>query len=347
MIKGMKKYINKKLLIIFSIIIGILLIIGIIIIIELNAEKNTDVSNTIHGIVINDETEFKTSFGQKKILEKGTNVYILEEINNNEQSKFYKVKVNNRVGKILTDNVGYFIYDDENNYALMSDVSEFNIEAQFYKAEDYELFLLENSINYVYIRAGGRGYGEKGVWYTDSYYKIFIEACEYLRVPYGFYYLDEALNAKEIDEEVKLMEKFVNENATSMCKLPLAIDLEYQEGSGRADNIWNKREELIAELMKKFKQANIETIIYTNYNRANKYLSNLDSKFWIAYYKEDEMIPEEWFFDTEECNVNEELKDKIIGWQFTETGAQKSGLNEKLDFSLVKNQLLKSIIKDK
>lgn len=130
-----------------------------------------------------------------------------------------------------------------------------------------------------------------------------------------------------------------------MNLLPVVIDLEYQEGKGRADEIWEERQNLITELINQFKQANIETIVYTNYNRAKKYLSELDSMFWIAYYKNDGMIPERWIWDTEEDKtIKEEFKNKVIGWQFSEAGAPKNGINEALDFSLVKNKVFKRLI---
>lgn len=128
MIQKIKQY--KKILIIGSIIISILLILGIAFIIEIHIEKNTDVSTAIHAIVIKDNTEFKTLLGTKQALKEGTNVYILQEIIQNE-NKYFKVKVKNRVGKILAEDVGYFVHDDKNEYALMSDVSEFNIGTRF------------------------------------------------------------------------------------------------------------------------------------------------------------------------------------------------------------------------
>ena len=70
------------------------------------------------------------------------------------------------------------------------DVSQFDFEKDFKSKEDFEVFVLENKISCVYIRAGGRGYGEKGNFYEDNKYKEYVEACEYLKIPYGFYFLE-------------------------------------------------------------------------------------------------------------------------------------------------------------
>ena len=346
--------------IIFSIVLLIILFCGIYGIRRL-IEKNTDVSNAKNAIVIKDSTEMQSSFWKKINLKAGANVYILEEETKNSK-KFYKVKYKNRVGKIPAEDVEYFTFDTDSEYALMSDVSKFNYGSQFNSAEDYELFLIKNDINYVYIRIGGRGYGKEGNFYTDKNNKIFIDACEYLGVPYGFYYLDEALDSNEINEEVEFIKDYLENNVTSMCKLPLAIDLEYFDGKGRSDDSWDKRADLVKELKRKFEENNIKTIIYANYLRANYYLSNINSEFWLAYYPKDDKFPESWFFNTlnlrkdsdrirkfddlkrkdkEDVKYNitsYEFRDKIIAWQFTEDGAKENGINEKLDLSVVNNK---------
>ena len=63
----------------------------------------------------------------------------------------------------MKDKVKYYEFNAEEEYVLMSDVSKFNIQFEHFKnTEEYEVFLLNSNINYVYIRAGGRGYGKEG-----------------------------------------------------------------------------------------------------------------------------------------------------------------------------------------
>lgn len=330
---------NRRLIIVAGTIISIITIIFLAYIIKLQIEKNTDISNAIHAIVVGNGTELKGSFGWRKSLNNGENVYILSENIDKAGTKYYKVKYENRVGKILADNVSYFEFDKKNEYVLMSDVSKFNKGNQFKTSQDYEYFIIQNSINYVYIRAGGRGYGKSGNFYIDPEYEMFVTACEYLGVPYGFYFLDEALNSKEIDEEIEFIKEFIKNNSTSMNKLPLAIDIEYQEGKGRADNIWDDRSNLVNELITKLEKEDLKSITYTNSKKADTYLKELKSDLWLAYYTEEEKVPEEWYFDTFEFKKN------VIGWQFTENGATKSGINESVDLSLVKNELMQKYIK--
>lgn len=167
----------------------------------------------------------------------------------------------------------------------MSDVSKFNIMYKhFESSEDYETFIINNNINYVYIRLGGRGYGDKGNLYTDPDLNVFTNACEYLGVPYGFYYVDEAINSEEVQEEVNFVKDLISKNKTSMCVLPLVIDIETHDGMGRADELNADRVMIINKLIERFKAENIETIIYSNAKYASDYLYTIDSKFWLAYY---------------------------------------------------------------
>lgn len=346
------KFIDNKKKILFF-IIPILSMCIILMIHKKTEEKwnNIDVSNAIHGVVINDNIGFyrKPKISRWKNisdLKLGQLVYIVEEFTDQNEINWFKVKANNKVGYIRKENVDFFEFSNGNENVLMSDVSKFNVlYKHFEDVGQYCAFLLNYDINYVYIRAGGRGYGEEGNFYTDPKFKIFIDACEYLGVPYGFYYIDEAITEEELDEEVEFIKDFIEKNKTQMCVLPLAIDVESHDGVGRADELWEERAELISKLISKFNDKNIETIVYSNANLANEYLYEIDTKFWIAYYDLNNKIPSYWYTETEqEAAKNEEFTKKIIGWQFTETGIEKNS-KYPVDFSIVNNSFFKKYVK--
>ena len=80
-----------------------------------------------------------------------------------------------------------------------------------------------------------------------------------------------------------------------------------------------------------------ETIVYSNANTCNNYLSKLDTKFWLAYYPEETFIPDYWYSQTSQAGAtNSNLTKKMIGWQFTESGV-KHVIKEKVDFSIFKS----------
>ena len=198
---------------------------------------------------------------------------------------------------------------------------------------------MKNNFKYVYIRAGGRGYGEDGNFYYDKQSQLFINACDYLKIPYGFYFLDEALNEEEADEEIDWIKDFIKEHSTNNNVLPVAIDVEYFDGKGRGDDSWEERVAIIDYIGSELDTANIENIIYANAKRASQYLSSINNDFWLAYYPTIDTIPTNWLADMKEQEAanNEELMAKTIGWQFTETGVSGSGIDIKLDVNLVKN----------
>ncbi|MBR3614078.1 MAG: hypothetical protein IKL55_02740 [Clostridia bacterium] len=348
-----ERKLNKmKVLIVISIML--LIVFLVIFLIHKKREEvwnNIDTSNAIHGVIIDKNIGFyrKPKISKWKFisnLDLGQNVYIVDEFKAEDGKHWYKLKANDKVGYVEKEYVDTFKFIEDDGYVLMSDVSKFNlINKNFKSSGEYGAFLLKYDINYVYIRAGGRGYGDEGNFYTDPNFKMFIEECEFLEIPYGFYYIDEAITEEELDEEVLFIKDFLDKNKTKMCKLPLVIDVEDHEGKGRAKDLWEERAELVSNLISKFKEKNIDTIVYTNANLADEYLYEIDTKFWIAYYDLKNEIPKVWYTETDqEAAQNEELKSKIIGWQFSETGIEKN-TEYPVDFSVVNNEFFREYVK--
>ena len=364
---------------VFSVVVLFLILAIIFIVIDFNTIKG-NFENGINAVVSKDNTIIKIGNDEIQI-SKGERVKILQE---DILNGIYVVKYNDKVGKINSENAMFYDankFDKNSKYSLMTDVSSFNIVGQetdenpnrnFKDEKDFEIFVLENDIQYVYIRLGGRGWGQKGILYYDDEAKKYIEACEYLGIPYGFYYLDEALNDIEIQEEVEFVKEFLDNNKTSMNKLPLAIDLEYQGGNGRADNIWETRTGLLNKLISEFRKKNIECIIYSNGARIEKYIKGTNAKFWVAMYPQDDVIPENNYKatikveqlenqlttlvsnnlttkinkgGTEVTTYSDEFLNKVIGWQFSESGAEIDGISEYIDLSIVDSKVFKEYIK--
>lgn len=349
-----KVIVHKEKIIVVIIVLLFIILITTLVLIRLEEKRNNvDISNAIHGVIIEENVIFyrkpiESKWRDIRKFELGEFVFILETVVDEKNEEWYKVKAKNKVGYVLKSKVDYYKFLDTDDKVLMSDVSKFNIiYKHFNNSEEYAAFILNSNINYVYIRLGGRGYGDEGKIYTDPNYQIFIDVCDYLGIPYGFYYIDEAINSFEIDEEIKFVSEFLQKNATKQCVLPLVIDVESHDGVGRADNIWNDRAELLSELISKFKEINIETLIYSNARTANEYLYSIDSKFWIAYYTLDKKVPKYWYTESgQEPANNIEFMNKVVGWQFTENGAGDE-IKASVDASLVDNKYFKSFVKTK
>ena len=184
---------RKVLIFVLLITIGILVISFVGVRKYLEKKNQKEIDDSIHGVIISEDVPFYAkaeteNVKQLKLLHKGQNVYILDEFEQDD-IEWCKVKIDGKTnGYIRVDNVQYY-KEINSEKVLVSDVSQFNIGKNFDDMEEFEVFLLENKISYVYIRAGGRGYGEKGNFYYDEHYEDYIKACEYLKIPYGFYFL--------------------------------------------------------------------------------------------------------------------------------------------------------------
>lgn len=330
MIKINKKKLIVTIIIFFAIFVGLIYLFGII------SQALTSTKKATPGVITENNTEFLRSMYKTKKLQEGENVYILKTITKNNK-KYFKVKYKLSVGLVPEDKVFFFDKTENTQYSLMSDVSSFDYTSGRFKTQgEYELFIIKNNIRYVYIRAGGRGYTEGKIYY-DNNFKMFRDACEYLKIPYGFYFIDEAINQAEAEEEANIILEFIKQNKTSMNKLPFVIDLEYQSGKSRTDALWSKRGEIITNITNKLNSSGIETLIYANAKKMNANLIKLNQKFWVAYYTEENKIPTEWLskYKNQEIANNLQAMSKVIAWQFSETGAKTNNITQKLDLSLV------------
>ena len=221
----------------------------------------------------------------------------------------------------------------------------------------------------------GRGWGSEGNMYDDETAFEYADMCEYLKIPYGFYYIEEAKNDEEVIEEVNYVKNLLNTTDLNMNVLPLALDLEYQHGKGRTDDMWENRISLVNKLINEFKTINIETILYANGARIETYLKGANCKFWSAMYPEDDIVPDKDYKsfileeqakirslqeavnnsvlnsdlnkgETKTITYSDEYLDKVVGWQFTESGAKKSGIDKYIDLNLFRNEYLMQFFND-
>lgn len=336
--------INAKKVIIAIIIVLVIVVIALITTtIVNNIIINKQMKTAKHAVTLVDNVEVYSSKTKKKkteTLEIGTDTYILESITNKDGDKLYKIKTGKKVGYVSQKDIGYYT-EAKDDKELMVDVSQFNLKNNFKSIGQFKAFLINNNIKYVYIRAGGRGYGQAGKFYYDDNYKEYADACEYLNVPFGFYFLEEAITSEEVDEEVKFISNFLEENKYNNNVLPVALDVEKHVEAGRADGIWETRYELINELINKLQKKKIDSILYSNAVLASTYLTKVNAKMWLAYYPETDSIPYSWdMLANKEEVKNTNIMDKLISWQFTETGV-KNKISEKVDISTTKKNFYK------
>ncbi len=330
---------------------------------EIKEEPYYFEGHVIHAIISKDTTLFQDVTKETPIMlvTRGTNVDLIAEEGNG-----YLTNTGIVDGYIDKEALLYFTFNQKDAYTLATDVSAFNHPKDFVSSEAYELYLLENHFNYAILRIGGRGYGTGGSLYSDSKTDVFAKACEYLGVPYGYYYVEEAINEKEIREEAKFITDYYQKHPRTFAVLPMSIDMEYQHGQGRTDAMWEQRVELINLLIEILKQEGIECMVYANGARIETYLKNLHCNYWTAMYPVDDKIPDMFYPEyikmqeeqnrihpeniedsilntkvnkggTETLTYSEEYFEKVVGWQFTENAAERDGIIGMLDLSLMDN----------
>ncbi|MBR2744102.1 MAG: hypothetical protein IKE01_02235 [Clostridia bacterium] len=340
-----KKKIFKYIIIV---ILLVLVSIGAKILVDI-VTINNQMKNAETAITINKDVHMYSSAKEKKKyenIELGTDVYVLDRIIDDNGKLWCKVKVGKKVGYILSRDIGKY-RADYGKKDLMLDVSKFNLEKNFSSINEFKAFVINNDIKFVYIRAGGRGYGKAGNFYTDPNADEYAKACEFLKIPFGYYFLEEAINSDEVNEEVDFITEYLNNHKYSYNKLPLALDVEKHSETGRADSIWDTRYNLINELTEKLQDKGNRVILYSNAKLANQYLNNVEAKMWLAYYPQVSEIPNYWYSDTSADGANNiDMMSKMIGWQFTENGT-KNKIKEKVDLSIVySNYLLNDSMED-
>lgn len=163
------------------------------------------------------------------------------------------------------------------------DVSSHNGIVNWYKVK-------ASGIDFVMIRAGGRGYGEEGVLYNDEYLIANLQAARRAGLMVGVYFFSQARTAEEAAEEAEYTVELL---AGEKLDYPIAFDWEIVE-SAESTRIDNVSPEVLTECARTFcdkiKEHGYKPMLYTGSSLAYyKYdlaeLSDID--IWYAYYNNE------------------------------------------------------------
>ena len=137
----MKK--NRTILIVASTILVLILLMILLII------NSTPNYTLIPAIINSDSTEFKIKETSSTVsLSRGSKINILKENNDN-----FLIEYENKQGYIAKDKVTHFQFNSKEDYSLVLDVSKFNISNKsLTDYVDFAKFIVDNKINYTYIR---------------------------------------------------------------------------------------------------------------------------------------------------------------------------------------------------
>lgn len=209
---------------------------------------------------------------------------------------------------IPPDRNPYGRYDfqyNRRNYLLLQNVnSSPGVDVSAYQGNIDWNKVAASGIEFAIIRLGYRGYGS-GKLVQDEYAIANLEGAANAGLKVGAYFFSQALNTKEVDEEIQFMLDILGEHYLSM---PIVLDWEIPTADARTANKMDARS--LTDLQLHFCQVMADKgytpMVYFNWHQSEHlyYLSELeDYPFWLALYQDRMTYP--W---------------KIEMWQWTSTG---------------------------
>lgn len=165
----------------------------------------------------------------------------------------------------------------------------------------------KSGVDFAMIRAGYRGYGDKGVLVEDSMFSKNVLGAKTNKMDIGIYFYTQAINVEEAKEEAKFVVNLIKKYGIDV-KYPIAIDTELSPtGTGRADSISKeKRTEIVKAFCETIKQLGYKPMVYASkywlYDNLNvQQISQYDT--WLAHYTD-----------------KTDYKYSYTMWQYTSTG---------------------------
>lgn len=194
-------------------------------------------------------------------------------------------------------------------YQTGIDVSVFQGEVDWQQVKD-------NGVSFVFIRVGGRGSTDGGL-YTDSKAQDYYRGAKAAGLQVGAYFFSQAISEEEARQEAEFA---LEQTKKWKLDLPLVYDWEWAEKGSRTDNMTGS---LLTKCTLAFCQtveaAGIQPMIYFNESQGLDMLelSQLEQyPFWLAMYDGDMDFPY-----------------RVDYWQYSETG-KVDGINANVDLNI-------------
>ena len=190
------------------------------------------------------------------------------------------------------------------------DVAEFQGEIDWQQVK-------QAGFDFVFIRVGGRGWGEEGKLYSDTMAQKYYKDAKAAGLKVGAYFFSQATTPEEAKQEAAYALK---ETAHWELDLPIAYDWEYISEDARTANMDSRTlTDCIIAFCETVKAGNRQPLLYTNPSQAGVgvYLEELEQYgTWIALYSEEMTYPYPFDF-----------------WQYTKEGSVP-GINTVVDINL-------------
>lgn len=172
-------------------------------------------------------------------------------------------------------------------------------------------------VEFVFIRVGGRGYGQAGILYVDELCQQYYAGAKAAGLKVGAYFFSQAINEQEARYEAYFA---LDQVKNWELDLPIAFDWEYISDSARTANMdADTLTACVLEFCRVIESEGYDAMLYTNpsYAGVGLDLEKLaDIKIWLAMHSNEMTYPH-----------------RITAWQYTATGSVP-GIETDVDINL-------------
>jgi GH25 family lysozyme M1 (1,4-beta-N-acetylmuramidase) len=181
---------------------------------------------------------------------------------------------------------------NKDNYLVLQNVESYpGVDVSAYQGDIDWAQVKASGIDFAIIRLGYRGY-ESGKLVEDTYARKNLEGSAEAGLKVGAYFFSQALNIKEVDEELEFMLDILGEQYLAM---PLVLDWEIPTANARSARM-NKETltQLQLHFCKKVSDMGYKPMIYFNWHQSEN-LYDLHAMeeypFWLALYQDRMTYP--------------------------------------------------------
>ncbi len=210
-----------------------------------------------------------------------------------------------------------FQYNRNNYLVLQNMTSSPGVDVSAFQGSINWSKVRASGIEFAIIRLGYRGYGS-GKLVEDEYAKQNLSGAKAAGLKIGAYFFSQALNTKEVDEEIQFMLKILGDKSLDM---PIILDWEIPAEDARTAGKMDARS--LTDIQLHFCQVMTEKgykpMVYFNWHQSENlyYLSELeDYPFWLALYQDRMTYP--W---------------RVEMWQYSDKGTVP-GINGPVDLNV-------------
>ncbi len=194
---------------------------------------------------------------------------------------------------------------NRHNYLLLQNVESLpGVDVSAYQGNIDWKRVAASGIRFAIVRLGYRGYGS-GKLVEDEYARANLEGASEAGLQVGAYFFSQALNEKEVDEEIRFLLDILGEHYLDM---PVILDWEIPAADARTAGKMDARTltDLQLHFCREMEKRGYQPMVYFNWHQSEELylLSELEEyPFWLALYQDRMTYP--W---------------KVEMWQYSCTG---------------------------